>query len=60
MTGAGEARICRDRDFDDAKPLHLDQGREEAMCTVEEFHMRNAFAFEDAIGATGIADVFAG
>ena len=60
MTGAREARICRDRDFDDAKPLHLDQGREESMCALEKFHVRDAFAFEHAIGATGIADVFAG
>ena len=59
MTGAREARICRDRDFDHAKSLHLDQGRQKTMRTVEKFHVRDAFAFEHAIGATGIADVFA-
>src|SRR5213596_432873 len=59
MTGAREARICRDRDFDHSKSLHLDQGRQKTMRTVEKFHVLDAFAFEHAIGATGIADVFA-
>ena len=60
MTGARESRICRDWDFDDAGSFHLDQSREEAMCALEEFHARNAFAFEHAIRATRIANVFAG
>ncbi len=60
MTGARESRICRDRDFDDAESFHLDQGRKEAMRAVEKFHASNAFAVEHAIGAAGIADVFAG
>src|SRR5207247_3351368 len=41
-------RICRDRDFDHAKSLHLDQGRQKTMRTVEKFHVCDAFAFEHA------------
>src|SRR5881628_2067259 len=52
MTGAREARICRDRDFDHAKSLHLDQGRQKTMRAVEKFHVRDAFAFEHAIPAS--------
>ena len=60
MTGARESRICRDRHFGDSESLHLDQGRKEAMRAFKKFHMLDAFAFEDAISAAGICDVFAG
>ena len=46
--------------FDDAESFHLNQCGKEAKRTVEKFHVRNAFAFERAIGAFGVTDVFTG
>jgi hypothetical protein len=57
MTGAREPWVCRDRGFDYAESLHLDQCRNEAMRAIEKLYVRNAFTFEDAIGATGVTDV---
>jgi hypothetical protein len=60
MTGAREPRICRDWYFNHAKSFHRHQRWNEAMRAVEKFHVHNAFAFEDARGATGVIDVFTG
>ena len=57
MTGARESRICRDWDFDHAESFHLDQRGKEAKRTVEKFHVRDAFAFEHSICASGVTDV---
>ena len=60
MTGAREPRVCRDRGFDYAESFHLDQCRNEAIRAIEKLYVRNAFTFEEAIGATGVTDVFTG
>src|SRR5262249_31296070 len=59
MALAGEPRVRRDRYFGHRESFHLDQSREKAVRALEEFHVGDAFSFKDAIGAAGIADVFA-
>ncbi len=60
MTASGEPRVGRDRNLDHAESFELDQRGKESVRTVEKLHLRDAFALKCAVGATGIADGFAG
>src|SRR2546423_1225688 len=60
MTFPGTTRIVRHRHFGNGEAVELDQRREKTMRAVEKFYSRNAFALEDAVGAAGVGDVFAG
>ena len=60
MTGSRKPRVRRDGNFDYAEPFHFDQGGKEPVRAVEKLHVRDAFALKYTIGATCIADRFAG
>ena len=57
MTFSCVSWIVRDRNFGDTKAFHLDQRGKKTVRAVEEFNVRNAFPFEDPIGAARVGDV---
>ena len=56
----GMAGVGRNRDFGDGEPFDLEQGRHEAVHSLEKFQVRDALALERPVAAARVADVFAG
>jgi len=55
---AGMAVVGRNRDLGDGETLDLEQGRHEAVHSLEKFQVRDALTFKRPVAATGVTDVF--
>src|SRR5437667_4440510 len=60
MTLDGEAWIIPDGNLCNGETFHLKERGQEPMHALEEFQVSHTFALKGAIGAAGIADLFAG
>src|ERR1700704_6061085 len=59
MALAGEPRIVGDRDFRNSKTFDLEERGQKAMHALEEFQVLYTLAFECAVSAAGVTDLFA-